>query len=136
MVNLRLFAYGTERQTVDFLVCCEWISCELDTYVTQYTGIVVVIVAAVFGARTTFNLLLRSVGAGLAAEDDAAPVARSAATGCLLGCEYNRLCLRTLGYELSATLSYEGSLGVLVALDYGSRFDGQFSAVGDVYPTF
>ena len=136
MVNLRLFAYGTERQTVDFLVCCERIAGEFDTYVAQNSGVVVVIVAAVFGARTTFNLLLRSVCASLAAEDDAAPVARPAAAGSLLGCEYDRLCFRTLGYELSATLGYEGSLGVLVALDYGSRFDGQFSAVGDVYPTF
>ena len=136
MVNLRLLAHRTECQTVDLLVCCERIAGELNTYVAQYSGVVVVVVAAVLGARTTFNLLLRSVGASLAAEDDAAPVARPAAAGSLLGCEYDRLCLRTLGYELSATLSYEGSLGVLVALDYGSRFDGQFSAIGDVYSTF
>ena len=136
MVNLRLLAHRTECQTVDLLVCCERIAGELNTYVAQNSGVVVVVVAAVLGARATFNLLLRSVGASLAAEDDAAPVARSAATGSLFRCEYNRLCLGALCYELSATLSYECSLGVLVALDYGSRFDGQFSAVGDVDPTF
>ena len=63
----------------------------------------------------------RLVVLSLAAENDATPVARLSAAGSLFRCKDDRLCGRTLGDELAATLCDECRLGLLVALDDRSR---------------
>ena len=87
------------------------------------------------GTRTTLYLLLSLVVLSLTAEDDATPVARLSAAGSLFRCEDDRLCGCTLGDEFSATLCDECCLGLLVALDDSSRFDGELSTICNIYPS-
>ena len=95
------------------------------------------------GTRTTLYLLLSLVVLSLAAENDATPVARLSAAGSLFRCKDDRLCGCTLGDEFTATLCDEFTatlcdecrLGLLVALDDSSRFDGEFSTICNIYPS-
>ena len=87
------------------------------------------------GTRTTLYLLLSLVVLSLAAENDATPVARLSAAGSLFRCKDDRLCGCTLGDELAATLCDECRLGLLVALDDSSRFDGKLSTICNIYPS-
>ena len=88
-----------------------------------------------FGTRATLYLHLVLVVARLATEYDASPVARLALASSLFRGKYDGFCSRALGYQFAATLGDERSLGLLVALDYGARFDGQFGPVGYVHPS-
>ena len=87
------------------------------------------------GTRTTLYLLLSLVVLSLAAENDATPVARLSAAGGLFRCKDDRLCGCTFGDEFAATLCDECRLGLLVALDDRSRFDGKLSTICNIYPS-
>ena len=89
-----------------------------------------------FGARAALNLLVALVVAGVAAEDDTAPVAGFAASCDLLGSEDDRLGGCSLGDEFTSALGYESRLRLLVTLDYGAGFYGKFGAIGYIYPSF
>ena len=93
MVNGRSAADRAESDAVDFLVLLEGVSGKLDADVAQHAGVVVVVRAAVLGARASLNLLAEYalVVAGLAADDQAAPVAGLALALCLLRSEDDRL---------------------------------------------
>ena len=88
------------------------------------------------GTRATLYLLLSLVVLSLTAEDDATPVARLSAACSLFRCKDDRLCGCTLGDEFTATLCNECRLGLLVALDDSSRFDGELSTICNIYPSF
>ena len=128
---------GAESQTVDFLILLEGVSCKLDTHILEHTRIVLRFVAAVLCARTALNLLGEHtiVVGSFTTEDYAAPVAGLTGSRCLLGCKDDRLLIGAAGNELAARLSDEGSLRFLVALDDGSRLDGQGGAVGYIDPS-
>ena len=88
------------------------------------------------GTRTTLYLLLSLVVLSLTAENNATPVARLSAAGSLFRCKDDRLCGCTFGDEFTATLCDECRLGLLVALDDSSRFDGELSTFCNIYPSF
>ena len=69
------------------------------------------------------------------AEDDTTPVARFSVACSFFRCEDDRLCGCTFGDQFTATLCDKGSLGLLVALDDRSWFDGEFSAICNIYPS-
>ena len=134
MVNLRSAADRAERESVNLLVGGEGVAGKLYAHVADDAAVVVVVVAAVLGARAALDLHLDLIVASLAADDETAPVARLTAASGILGREDDRLLGRALGKELAATLNDEGSLGLLVALDDCARLDGERCAVGNVDP--
>ena len=136
MVNLRSAAHRPEGKTVDFLVGLEGIARKLDAHITQHTRVVSIIIATVPGAWTALDLHLRLVVLGLSADDDTTPVTGFALSGSLFRGEYDRSGGRALCDEFAAPLADERSLGLLVALDDGTRLDGQFGSVGDIDPSF
>ena len=87
------------------------------------------------GSRTTLDLHLFLVVSGLSTKDDATPVAGFSATLGLFRSKHDGLLCRALSNQFAATLSNEGSLGLLVALDHRTLFNGQFGAVSDINPT-
>ena len=135
MVDLGAIAHRTKCETVNLLVLLERITCKLDADVAEHTRIVGVVITAVLGARATLNLLLLLVVESLTADDDTTPVAWLAATCSLFRCENDRFGGSTLCEEFTAALHDERCLCLLVALDHCTRFDGQFSAIGDIYPS-
>ena len=136
VVHLRGATYGTEGDTVDFLVGLEGIACKFHAYITQHTRVVGSVLAAVLGARAAFDLRLASIVGCTAAEDESAPVAGFALPlGLARGEDDGRLGC-ALGNEFTATLYDECRLGLLVAADNRSWLNGQFGAFGHIDPAF
>ena len=94
------------------------------------------IVAAVFCARTAFNLCLASIVRCFSAENQTAPIARLALSLGSIRREDNGRVFRALRDEFSTALHDDGRHSLLVAFDDGSRLDGQFGTVSHIHPSF
>ena len=135
MVNLCTATDGTKGQSVDFLVCFKGISGKLNSDVAQYARVVSIVIAAMLRAGTTFNLHLLLVILGFSTEDDTTPVARFTVSNSLFRGEDDRCRGAALGNQFTATLADERSLSLFVTLDDGTRFNSQFSSIGDIDPS-
>ena len=85
--------------------------------------------------RTAFDLHYLLDVEGVAAEDDSAPVAGLALSLLLFGGEDDGLGGRALSEELAAPFDDECGLGVFVAFDDGTGFDGQFGTFTHIDPS-
>ncbi len=134
VVYLRGVAHRTEGYAVYFLVHVEREAGKLHAYVAQHARVVVCVGAAVLRARPALNLRLAGVVGSLSAEDYTAPVAGLALSLGLCRGKHDGFCGRALGNKLAAAFGNERGLGLLVALDDGTRLNGEFRAVGNVHP--
>ena len=135
VINFRIATYRPKGDTIDFLIRLEGVTSKLHTYIRERTRAVRIVISAMLRARTTLNLLFGLVVFSLTTDDEASPVARTTLSLRHLRGKYDRRIGLAFCIEFATALYDKCSLRIFVAEDNGTRFDGEYCAICDIYPS-
>ena len=128
--------YRAEGDTVDFFVGVKWVARKFYTDILVDTGVIGIVIAAVYRSGAAFDLHGALVVAGTSAYNQTSPVTRMSLAYRLGGSHYNRLLLCTGHFAVSAGFDDERGHSLLVALDDCPGRDAELCPGIHIHPSF